>query len=409
MALFLHYYQVLWFYGDSNPELNSKPLVEARKIVHKHFGSEGTEELVSQLTKCLEEKENEFLQVVSMSQEEVSNTSALLNSIQEATRSDPPKAQENAKDEKPSTSSDHSKSVEKGTGVQSAFKRKSNGQPIVMDPAQSNLPKEKVTVKISTCKGQKRTFKLQPQTTVKDLNALIHSSFHIPVEKQILKYGFPPQILDSSGVIELKSGDQIKVDEKSAERRDMPKVKPDLSASDKKLFDPIASTSGLFSKLEQLKRDFELSSSANMWDYCCENPQLFLPGGVFYQQFEIDIGLKHKSHCSFSLIPGKRFQFNEHYNRIELCLEPAGHFPIDSDILQVIKKFATTNVSDSASPSPSADNSEFLNKDPNFINPRLAPGFLTVGDQPTILTADEIDSQRNELKRMVQQLSDEKK
>nr|CAB3267604.1 deubiquitinating protein VCIP135-like [Phallusia mammillata] len=404
---------VLWFYGDSNPELNSKPQEEAQRIVHANFGSSGTESLVLQLTTCLESKDTELNREVALHQEESVDGSILLDSI----KTESSKQASGLDDSHPSTSLDNIKIVEKATPVQSAFKRKSNGQPIVSDSPQSSQSKEKVNVKISTCKGQKKTFKLQPQTTVKDLNALVQSCFHIPEDRQILKYGFPPQILSGTGVIELKSGDQIKVDEKTAEPKDKPVEHSPVakSSSSSSSYNDIASTTGLFAKLEQLKAEFVSSNMSTMWDYCCGMPHLFLPGGVFYQQFEIDIGLKHGGHCSFPLIPDRRFQFNEKHNRIELCLEPVGHFPVDSDILQVIKKFATTNVNDLTSgkvqdiKTSGIESTENLSNDVQPGSSRLAPGFFTVGDQPTTLTADEIDSQRNELREMVKRINDLKK
>lgn len=67
-------------------------------------------------------------------------------------------------------------------------------------------------------------------------------------------------------------------------------------------------------------------------------PYLFEEGGVFYNAMKKDVGLANGKHFTLPHLPGKTFVYNGTDNRLELCIDPAGHIPIGPDIDNMIKE-----------------------------------------------------------------------
>lgn len=68
-------------------------------------------------------------------------------------------------------------------------------------------------------------------------------------------------------------------------------------------------------------------------------------------------GLADGKHCTFPYLPGKNFVYNAAEDRLELCVDAAGHFPIGPDVEDLVKEALTqvraeaTSRSREASPS----------------------------------------------------------
>lgn len=65
-------------------------------------------------------------------------------------------------------------------------------------------------------------------------------------------------------------------------------------------------------------------------------PHLFSVGGLLYNQVQRDLGLTEGKHCQLPCLPGKVFRYSAKEDRLELCLEPYGHFPIEPNIEQKV-------------------------------------------------------------------------
>lgn len=73
-------------------------------------------------------------------------------------------------------------------------------------------------------------------------------------------------------------------------------------------------------------------ANQSIWIHVQKHPQLFSSGGLFYLQMKRDIGLIDGKHCRLPMLAGKVFRYNAEHDRLELCLEPHGHFPVEPGI-----------------------------------------------------------------------------
>ena len=70
----------------------------------------------------------------------------------------------------------------------------------------------------------------------------------------------------------------------------------------------------------------------DLWSSIQTMPHLFSVGGLFYEQVKRDLELVDNKHCKLPALPDKVFRFNAADDRLELCLEPHGHFPVEPGI-----------------------------------------------------------------------------
>lgn len=392
---------MVWFYGESNPDLNSDIQTEAKRIASKHFGNHvESDNLVNKIIEILNEK--------------------CLNLSQEKKKSVEDESQLKQKPEVKSIDKVAMSSAEEGekSGLNQALhplahKRKSNGEPT--DPHKHT--DQKIVVKISLKGGPTKTFHIDPLLDMSGLQTLIQEEFEVEQEQQILKHGFPPQVLEEPadmGSLGLKSGDKITVEVKMKSLLSLPDSRTSAAS--------VPSTQE--SRRELLVSGLRDSNCSTMWDYAMGKPELFYSGGYFYEKFKCDIGFSDKQHCRFPLLENLAFCYNESYDRVELCLEPVmSHYPIDDDIRFQFKKFVDLNLALNSSNSASMRTSP-MQVDPDNCSPKqeapessdvssqtrasnLAPGYHTVGEKPTELTESEKLAQRDSLLKMVEKLKSE--
>ena len=373
------------------------------------------------------------------------------------------------------TGSSTSDTPTSSSSLSAPHKRKSNGEPT--DPPSaatvSKLPVtgRKCVVKISQCGGATKTVPIEPLIDMAGFQKKVEELFGIEPTRQILKHGYPPKVLEapsSGGALGLKSGDKItlNVREKSSLTKSDPCQKP-MSKS----FDYFVHCNEFDqdTRRKELLEGCKLSHHSSMWDYAMERPELFYPGGYFYEQFKVDIGLQDRQHCKLPLLEGLVFCYNEKHDRVELCLEPIlDHYPIDDEIPYRYKRYRECKSSIassvceamSQSSSSSRDHNEpkppepqvspsrdYLNMSqspqpqeksqsrdlnipqsaaspPSFgLDPpessaasedskitessgrgNMAPGYHTVGEVPTQLSAKDIHLQRESIRQMVEKI-----
>ncbi|XP_078481111.1 deubiquitinating protein VCPIP1-like [Ciona intestinalis] len=381
--------KVIWFYGDSNPSYNSDAEIEAQKIVDEHFdGLFGTEHLIQRIAtqihiRCIElglDVGGDSYDMQIDHHEPPCKTfvkrkeNSLVTSKKRSVKEDKNKAAENipllssSPDSKPSSP-------------------KLNGKP---------------KIKLHTSE-ESTTVEVDADTELNELKTLAYQKFNIPVDQQILKHGYPPKPLEpANGPLGLTNGDSIKVERKSSTITKHPKFMSNKNIEEmlpmilkqpaqhgsvlqsiSDTFQPSAPEIPLSEALKNIRTEQSRSIYKTMWDFAVSQPHLFTPGGVFYRQFQSDIGLEHDKHCKLPLIPDKLFLYNRDEDRVELCLEPYGHFPVNQDVVEHLKQYE-------------------INQSAPQI--RMGPGFHMLGDAPTILPEEDQAKSREQLSKLVQEI-----
>ncbi|XP_041365436.1 deubiquitinating protein VCPIP1-like isoform X2 [Gigantopelta aegis] len=228
----------------------------------------------------------------------------------------------------------------------------------------ASTTQEDKKIRIATSEGKQVMLSLKEDVTFSELQQKILELVGIALDEQKLRIGFPPRELkpaeyENDEKVILRHGDKITV-ETVAKTVVVPDDSGQTGSGDGKsdkmnwsMFDDnIAAPAE--SLLQSLCRtdhagansiDMSISSLAmlaslsgrDLWTYAQSNPHLFSVGGLFYKQVERDLGLSGGKHCTIPSLPGKVFRFNAADDRLELCLEPYGHFPVEPDIENKIK------------------------------------------------------------------------
>ncbi|XP_023229594.1 deubiquitinating protein VCIP135-like [Centruroides sculpturatus] len=191
-------------------------------------------------------------------------------------------------------------------------------------------------VRVVTSDGRQSKLILDSnKITFSKLQDWIRQEFLIPPAQQRIKYGFPPQELHppsdgqkDKGII-LSHGERMIV-EVLPENKEQKNTAQSTSNSQ----DPL--DSALLSLLITAN-----ISGSTVWEFVQKHPHFFDSGGLFYRQAERDLGLSDGKHCHLPLLPNKTFRYNAAQDRLELCLEPHGHFPVTEKIDSLIKKIET--------------------------------------------------------------------
>ncbi|XP_070565133.1 LOW QUALITY PROTEIN: deubiquitinating protein VCPIP1-like [Ptychodera flava] len=257
----------------------------------------------------------------------------------------------------------------KGTagGAETARKCKTTAQP--------QRPSGK-KIRLSTSDGRQLMMSLETAITYKELQMKIEQELLVPAERQKLKYGFPPRDLKApeegkdDEPVPLQHGDKVMIE--ILPDPNEPKEQP-MDTQQEESYDPsrqgrqawsgetstahqdLSSTSSeLMQGMENLAQeqgnvgmenlaqeqgadlDLQISSMAlmatltgtDLWGYVQKMPHLFTKSGLFYRQVERDLGLADNKHFTLPTLPNKTFRYNASAERIELCLEPLGHFAI---------------------------------------------------------------------------------
>ncbi|XP_038246210.1 deubiquitinating protein VCPIP1 isoform X1 [Dermochelys coriacea] len=205
-------------------------------------------------------------------------------------------------------------------------------------------------IRITTNDGRQSMLTLKSTTTFVELQESIAREFNIPPYLQCIRYGFPPKELlpPKEGMenepVPLQHGDKIIIEIfKGKEEGSLSTSAPSTHAVK---HEDVAVTNKISSKELQEQVDKEMYSlcllatlmGEDVWSYAKGLPHLFQQGGVFYSIMKKTTGLADGKHCTFPYLPGKNFVYNAAEDRLELCVDAAGHFPIGPDVEDLVKE-----------------------------------------------------------------------
>uniref|UniRef100_A0A2K6U4B0 ubiquitinyl hydrolase 1 n=1 Tax=Saimiri boliviensis boliviensis TaxID=39432 RepID=A0A2K6U4B0_SAIBB len=187
-------------------------------------------------------------------------------------------------------------------------------------------------------------------TTFFELQESIAREFNIPPYLQCIRYGFPPKELmpPQAGMekepVPLQHGDRITIEILKSKAEGGQSAVAHSAHTVKQ--EDIAVTGKLSSKELQEQADKEMYSlcllatlmGEDVWSYAKGLPHMFQQGGVFYSIMKKTMGMADGKHCTFPHLPGKTFVYNASEDRLELCVDAAGHFPIGPDVEDLVKE-----------------------------------------------------------------------
>uniref|UniRef100_A0A3B4BF77 Deubiquitinating protein VCPIP1 n=1 Tax=Periophthalmus magnuspinnatus TaxID=409849 RepID=A0A3B4BF77_9GOBI len=214
-------------------------------------------------------------------------------------------------------------------------------------PSSSSSNKEK-KLRVTTSDGRQAMLTLQANTTFTELQKSIAKEFNVPPSQQCIRHGFPPKELlppkdgEENEPVALQHGDRVSVE---ILVRKGPEEKPlsSHSAATNKSQETGASRA---SRELQDSIDLEMSSlcllatlmGEDVWSYAKKLPHLFQQGGVFYNIVKKDMGLLDGKHCTLPHLSGRTFVYSAAEDRLELCVDTAGHFPVGPDVEELVKE-----------------------------------------------------------------------
>ncbi|KAI1889091.1 hypothetical protein AGOR_G00175490 [Albula goreensis] len=219
-------------------------------------------------------------------------------------------------------------------------------------------------IRVTTNDGRQAMLTLQAETTFSELQRSIAKEFAVPPAQQCIRYGFPPKELlppkegQENEPLPLQHGDRVTVE---AVRDPKEKESPSPASATATLHsvrsEDSASASRVTSRELQENIDLEMSSlcllatlmGEDVWSYAKKLPHLFQQGGVFYNIMKKDMGLMDGKHCTLPHLTGKTFVYNAAEERLELCVDAAGHFPVGPDVEDLVKEALAQLRSEAAS------------------------------------------------------------
>ncbi|CAL1580650.1 unnamed protein product [Knipowitschia caucasica] len=216
-------------------------------------------------------------------------------------------------------------------------------------PTKSSSLSEK-KVRVTTSDGRQAMLTFPPRCTYGELQQSIAREFSVPPSQQCIRLGFPPKELlppaagEENEPVALQHGDRVSVEVLSQRRAPEEVLSPQATPPDKKQ----GSGSTRASRELQDSIDLEMSSlcllatlmGEDVWTYAKKLPHLFQQGGVFYNIVKKDMGLLDGKHCTLPHLSGKTFVFSAAEERLELCVDTAGHFPVGPDVDELVKEAA---------------------------------------------------------------------
>ncbi|KAM4605758.1 deubiquitinating protein VCPIP1 [Polymixia lowei] len=211
-------------------------------------------------------------------------------------------------------------------------------------------------IRVTTSDGRQAMLTLLAQTTFSELQRSIANQFAVPPAQQCIRYGFPPKELvppkdgEENEPVVLQHGDRVTVEILRGPEDKSPGPISRASSSHSSIHavkseDTV--TSGRMSNRElQDSIDLEMSSlcllatlmGEDVWSYAKKLPHLFQQGGVFYNIVKKDMGLMDGKHCTLPHLVGKTFVYNAAEQRVELCVDAAGHFPVGPEVEELVKE-----------------------------------------------------------------------
>ncbi|KAM4705412.1 deubiquitinating protein VCPIP1 [Rhinophrynus dorsalis] len=226
----------------------------------------------------------------------------------------------------------------------------SSGPPTPTKTPYSPTSSKEKKIRITTNDGRQAMLTLKSSTTFFELQEGIAKELDIPPYLQCIRYGFPPKELvpPKDGMenepVPLQHGDRVTVE--ILKGKDKP-PQHTLSHSVHEVTEEESVVSGKsVSKELQEQIDKEMYSlcllatlmGEDIWSYAKGLPHLFQQGGVFYNIMKKNMGVVDGKHCTFPHLPGKTFVYNAAEDRLELCVDAAGHFPIGPEVEDLVKE-----------------------------------------------------------------------
>ncbi|KAK3102693.1 hypothetical protein FSP39_013188 [Pinctada imbricata] len=258
------------------------------------------------------------------------------------------------------------KSSPKKTKPTPSEPRASSASPIAMETS-SAKPENVKRVRLATSDGRQVMLTLTKDITFRELQTLIEEKVSVPHDRQKIRLGFPPKELkapppgEEDAPISVAHGDKIMLEIVSVRSHSVDHMESEIKSSvpthDAQRarltqswsgFDEDIHQSAFDSLMQNIKDtgqgsdsiDAAIASMAivatlkgrDLWTHVQTMPHLFSVGGLFYKQVERDLGLVDGKHCQLPSLPGRVFRYSQAEDRLELCLEPYGHFPVEPNV-----------------------------------------------------------------------------
>ncbi|XP_024124424.1 deubiquitinating protein VCIP135 [Oryzias melastigma] len=380
---------VYWFQYETEPALNSNVYDVAMKLVTKHFPGEfGSEILVQKVVNTIlhhtAKKNPGEYNPVSIDGAHVQRLTDTPES-QQAPDPQPPtkiiltgqKAKTLHKEEL--TMSRTERSIQQSISEQAFVSQKRrtdklkgqgraaspSGSPETSSSSAPSTPtksssspssssKEK-KIRVTTSDGRQAMLTLQAHTTFSQLQGSVYNQFGVPPAQQCIRFGFPPKELhppkdgEENEPVALQHGDRVTVEILKGPEDKGPSASVTRASSSQSGLHSAKSDESVTPRMSgrelQDSIDLEMSSlcllaalmGEDVWSYAKKLPHLFQQGGVFYNIVKKDMGLMDGKHCTLPHLTGKTFVFNAAEDRLELCVDAAGHFPVGPDVEELVK------------------------------------------------------------------------
>ncbi|CDQ73952.1 unnamed protein product [Oncorhynchus mykiss] len=370
---------VYWFQYEVNVDLNSNVYDVAMKLVTKHFPGEfGSELLVQKVVNTIlhhtAKKNPDEYNPVSIDGAHAQRLTDVVET-QQAVDTQPPtkiiltgqKSKTIHKEEL--TVSKAERSLQQSISEQALVTQKRRTDRLKQEQkGQGRPPSPTTPTKSSFSPTSSKEKKIR--TTFSELQRSIANEFTMPPAQQCIRHGFPPKELfppkdgAENEPVALQHGDRVTV-EILRGPEDRKASAPSASSSYSTLHsllsvnsdDPVTSSRMNTTRELQDNIDLEMSSlcllatlmGEDVWSYAKKLPHLFHQGGVFYNIVKKDMGLMDGKHCTLPHLTGKTFVYNAAEERLELCVDAAGHFPVGPDVEDLVKEALVQLRSEAAS------------------------------------------------------------
>lgn len=386
---------VPWFQYESDPSRNSNVYEVANKLIQKHFpGIFGSERLVQKvvdqiLDQTKKPEESREIEKVQQTKPRESSPNKIIITGYKTLHKEELTMSETERLVKQRIESNaplaHRRTQEKDHGTSSGKLSISSKQ---MQPKQADgktwhqinenrhvssspekIPVTMNVIRVVTSDGNQVRLPIDSIKTYENLCEQLETKLGIPSTRQRILYGFPPVELypppegQENEPLPFQHGDKLTVeilsDTTVKEELNAPAI-TEMPSQSTFSSDVAMEAEALKEKIWQhLHQDVEnsnvqnlnavitslmLSASLNnqsLWSYAQTRPELFTRGGLFYMQVENDVGLSDGKHYTLPFLHDKRFYYSAEQDRLELCIEPHGHFAIQPGMDETVSFLAS--------------------------------------------------------------------
>ncbi|XP_060561991.1 deubiquitinating protein VCPIP1-like isoform X2 [Ruditapes philippinarum] len=397
--------KIAWFQHESDPTLNSNVFEVAQSVVQKHFPGEfGSERLVQRVVDSIlaqsamlnkreaaEKIKEEGMAVEPIDAWSADTASKIILTGQkkktihkeELMKSEKEKqVRKNIQTKAPLTQHRKTTALESQKQPHSPRSKESPSKSKLPTCSSSQTPAVQGSsvmsqsaivqpvagekkIRLQTSDGRQVMLTLVKDVTYAELQKLVFQTVDVPSDRQKLRVGFPPKLLEATPageeekIVPLRHGDKIALEILPDLSQPNFPVQETMHAHSSKMtsswssFEEDAQSQTADKLLQALKDvqhggdniDTSIASlgilsavqGKDLWTYVQGMPHLFSVGGLLYNQVKRDLGLVDGKHCQLQALPGKVFRYNANEDRLELCLEPYGHFPVEPRIEEKVK------------------------------------------------------------------------